>query len=211
MKKGFDFWLLWVGWLLSGVLLMVLLSGCNTPRKVKYNTSDSIQINSERNEKVVLESYASVDTTKKQDVEINYFKIEFYPPAQDDKPATIPAKDTIPEALSGNIVGDLEKLTNNTGAIKSLEGYTVKAKSEQSGVTAEANIAEAYASDNTNVGVTSSESLSEQPAPDPYRWRYILGIIILAGAGAYFIFRKSKFIFVIISFLKRIWKKVCFL
>jgi len=55
-----------------------------------------------------------------------------------------------------------------------------------------------------NTDITKSEKIIEQPAPDPYRWRYIFGIvvsIILLGIVAYFVFRKTKIVILIITFL----------
>jgi amino acid transporter len=52
------------------------------------------------------------------------------------------------------------------------------------------------------------EKESEQPAPDPYRWRYILGIVISVisvGFVAYYGLRKTKVVNSIITFLKNIF------
>ncbi|MDR0429231.1 MAG: hypothetical protein LBH58_01975, partial [Tannerellaceae bacterium] len=47
---------------------------------------------------------------------------------------------------------------------------------------------------------------TEQPAADPYKWRYIFGILILIiviGVVGYFILRKNKIFISVISFFKR--------
>jgi hypothetical protein len=196
-------------YLILALLTIYLFSGCSTPRKVKYNASDSIKISSEQSETVVSESYVLVDTTKKRGIEINYFKIEFYPEdstGQDSTPDT-----ELPEAISDIAgVNPRPKPPNQSrkGAIKSIEGYTVKDVSEAAGVTAEVSNTEASAAANTDAKIITSGSLSEQPAPDPYRWRYILGIIIsiiLLSVGLYFILRKTKPIISLISFVKKLF------
>jgi hypothetical protein len=201
-------------YLFYALLMIYLFSGCRTSRNVEYNASDSIKISSEQSETVVSESYLFVDTTKKRGIEINYFKIEFYPEdstGQDSTPDTELSEGTsdivgVNPSKKPPVKGG--KGTIKSGPIKSIEGYTVKDVSEAAGVTAEVSKTEASATANTNTKINTSESLSEQPAPDPYRWRYILGIIIsivLAVVGAYFIFRKSKPIISLISFVKKLF------
>jgi uncharacterized membrane protein YkgB len=56
-----------------------------------------------------------------------------------------------------------------------------------------------------NEDINKQIDIKEQPAADPYRWRYIFGIVIviaLLAVGIYFTSRKSKFVSSIISFLK---------
>ncbi|MDR1563108.1 MAG: hypothetical protein LBS54_08545 [Dysgonamonadaceae bacterium] len=59
-----------------------------------------------------------------------------------------------------------------------------------------------------SIKINTSESLSEQPAPNPYRWRYILGIIIsivLFVVGMYFTLWRTKPIISLISFVKKLF------
>jgi cobalamin biosynthesis Mg chelatase CobN len=189
-------------------LCVLLFSGCRTPQKIMSNTKEAITSNEKQNEATSSETYNLADTTKKQDVEINYFKIEYYPPGP-DKPETIPDNSILPENLLSNTGNkNPNKPPNAKGAIKSIEGYTVKAKSEQSGVNESKKNAQVNRNAEKNEDVNRQAEIKEQPAADPYRWRYILGIVIvvaLAGAAVYFGFRKSKFVVSIVSFLKNLF------
>jgi hypothetical protein len=184
-------------------------SGCHTPKKIVSSTAEIVTGNEKQNEATGSETYNFADTTKKQDVEINWFKIEFYPPGPDDKPDTIPNNPASLENSLGNIGGsNPKKPPNDKGAIKSIEGYTVKVKSEQSGVNESKENTQVNRSVEKNGEINRQTEIKEQPAPDPYRWRYILAIIvsvILAGIGAFFALRKNKLIITLISFVKKLF------
>jgi hypothetical protein len=184
-------------------------SGCHTPKKIVSNTAETVTSNETQNEATSSEIYNFADTTKKQDVEINYFKIEFYPPSPDDKPDTIPDNSIFSENLLGNIGNsNPKKPPDNKGAIKSIEGYTAKAKGEQSGVSESKKNTQTNRNAEKNEGVNRKTEIKEQPAPDPYRWRYILGIciaVVLTGTGLYFGFRKTKIVKAVVTFFKKIF------
>ncbi|MDR1459387.1 MAG: OPT/YSL family transporter [Bacteroidales bacterium] len=191
-------------------LCLLLFSGCRTPQKITNRLAESVTGNERQNEATSSETYNFADTTKKSDVEVNYFKIEFYPPAgPEDKADMIPDNSTLPEALSSNTGSkNPSKPPDNKGAIKSIEGYTVKAKSEQSGVNESKENTQVNRNAEKSEDINRQAETVEQPAPDPYRWRYILGIVIvviLATVGVYFGFRKSKIVVSIISFLKNLF------
>jgi hypothetical protein len=189
--------------------VLFFASGCHTPKKIVSSTAESVISNEKQNEATNSETYNFADTTKKQDVEINYFKIEFYPPRPDDRPDTIPDNPTFPENMLGNIGGsNPNKPPNNKGAIKSIEGYKVKAKSEQSGVNESKENTQVNRNAEKNEDINRQTEIKEQPAPDPYRWRYIFAIIvsvILAGVGAYFALGKTKLITDLVSFVKKLF------
>jgi hypothetical protein len=195
--------------ILFGCSCILLFAGCRTPQKIVSNTKEAITSNEKQNEATSSEIYNFADTTKKQGVEINYFKIEFYPPGPDDKPDTIPDKPAFPENLLGNIGGsNPKKPPNNKGAIKSIEGYTVKAKSEQSGIAEEKSNTVTNKEAEINADITRAAEVTEQPAPNLHRWRYILGICIvvaLAGTGLYFGLRKTKAVKAIVTFFKKLF------
>jgi hypothetical protein len=190
-------------------LCVLLLTGCRTPKKLTSHTMETVTSNEKQNETTSSETYNFVDTTKKQDVEINYVKVEFYPPSPNDKPGTIPDDSTLPENLSSNIVSsNPDKPPNNKGAIKSIEVYTVKSKGEQSGINESKENTQVNRNAEKNEDINRQAEITEQPAPDPYRWRYILAIIIaviVAGTGLYLGLRKTKWIAVIISFMKKLF------
>jgi hypothetical protein len=167
--------------------VLLFVSACRTPQKTVSRMVETVISAEMQNEAARSETYNFTDTTKKQDVEINYFKIEFYPP--DDKTDTMPDNSSFPDK----------------GAIKSIEGYTVKAKSEQSGVNESKEKAQVTRNTEKNGDINRHVEIREQPAPDPYRWRYILAIIILVGGGAYFALRKTKLITTPVSFVKKLF------
>jgi hypothetical protein len=190
--------------------VLFFASGCHTPKNLVSNTKENITTNEKQNEATSSETYNFADTTKKQDVEINYFKIEFYPPAgpDDNEPEAIPDNSILPEGVKSNAGNTNPNKPPNKGAIKSIEGYTIKAKSEKSGVNESKENTQVNKNAEKNEGINRQAEIKEQPAPDPYRWRYILAIIvsvILAGVGAYFALRKTKLITALISFVKKLF------
>ncbi|MDR0420283.1 MAG: hypothetical protein LBH30_02355 [Prevotellaceae bacterium] len=189
--------------------VLFVVSGCHTSKKIVSSTAETITSSETQYESTSSETYNFADKTKKQDIEINYFKIEFYPPGPDDNPDTITNNSTFPENLLSNIgSSNPNKPPNNKGSIKSIEGYIVKEKIEQSGVNESTEIAQVNRNTEKNEDINRQDEIKEQPAPDPYRWRYILAIIvlvILAGIGAYLALWKTKPIIALISFVKKLF------
>ncbi|MDR0602763.1 MAG: hypothetical protein LBG80_00490 [Bacteroidales bacterium] len=178
------------------ICFCVLFAGCNSPKKIVSSTTENIKTSEKQNEVSSTESYSFVDTTKKDNVEINYYKIEFYPP--DMIPDTTPEPD--------NVFNSVTKSPN--AAVKSIESYTVKTNTQQSGVNEEKSNTTTNKDLETNTDISQSETITEQPAADPYRWRYIFGIIVtsvLLIIIAYFGLRKTKFISCAITFLKKMF------
>jgi hypothetical protein len=193
------------------ICLCFLFAGCHTPKKIAGSTTENIKSNEKQNEATSSEIYSFADTTKKSGFEINYFKIGFYPPAgQDDNPNPIPDNFILPEGLSGNEGRNpiIKPPNAKQGGIKSIEGYTIKAKSEESGINESQKNSTVNRYEEKNDDINRQAETKEQPAADPYRWRYILGIVIviaLAAAAVYFGFRKSKIVVSVISFLKNLF------
>ncbi|KAA6303108.1 MAG: hypothetical protein EZS26_000711 [Candidatus Ordinivivax streblomastigis] len=185
---------------------LLFLCGCHTPKKLVSNTKENITTNEKQNEVTSSETYNFADTTKKSDVEVNYFKIEFYPPAVPDEEANAPPNNSIlPEGVKSNVGNTNRSKPPNQGAIKSIEGYTIKAKSEEAGINESQESSTVNRNEEKNEDINKQVDIKEQPAADPYRWRYIFGIVIivaLLAVGIYFVFRKSKFVISVMSFLK---------
>ncbi|MDR1584835.1 MAG: hypothetical protein LBS07_01500 [Prevotellaceae bacterium] len=158
---------------------VLLFTSCRIPQKLTTShTTEAIISNEKQNETTSREIYNFADTTKKQGVEINYFKIEFYP---QDGPSHQDTTDNIvlPDAILSNIgSSNPDKPPNNKGAIKSIEGYTVTAKSEQSGVNESKKNTQVNKNAEKNEDINRQAEITEQPAPDPYRRRYNILIII---------------------------------
>ena len=192
------------------VCILIFATGCHTPKKIVRNTTENIKISEQHNAVTTTETYSFVDTTKKSGVEINYYKIEFYPPAGPSEPdGTIPDNIAFPEGININAAGGNQRSKPpNVGAIKSIEGYTVKATDEQTGIAEEKSNTTENKEAEINTDITRAAEVTEQLAPDPYRWRYILGIcivVVLAGTGLYFGLRKTKVVKAVITFFKKIF------
>ena len=181
-------------------LLAFLIAGCASPRKLASKTKEKTNIEEKRTETTAGEIFHRVDTTKTEGVEITYTKIEFYPP-EPDKQETKP--DTTATGGPSNPVADTPKNrtkepkekrppdTGKRGAIKSIESYTMKQKSEAAGVTQPEQKEEATKTEEVNTDSDTETDVTEEPAADPYRWRYIFGILLLL-AVAFFFLRKTK-------------------
>lgn len=182
------------------------MHACSAPKKVASSVTETAAISEKQTEQSSNEIYAFVDTTQKENLEITYVKLEFYPPAgpaeQEAPPAAGPY--FYPDFYAGNIA---EK-PPATGAIKSIERYTVKAKREQSGVSESAESTSVNRMEEKTEHISREAEVSEQPAADPYRWRYIFWIIVLVIAvAAYVTLRKTGIVGVVASFFASIFKK----
>lgn len=191
-------------------LLLCLLMGCSTPRKLAANTKEAGKVEEVRSETSAGDILQYVDTTKREGVEITYTKIEFYPPDV-SKPIITPASEPEPKQEPANLEDKKVEPTpkkkqppNEQGAIKSIEQYTVKHDTEDRGISASV---ESIASEKEEEIITDSSletNFTEETAEDPYKWRYILGIILaitVIGVAGYFTIRKSK----VATFIKRLF------
>lgn len=184
--------------------------GCSTPRKLAANTKEAGKVEEVRSETSAGDILQYVDTTKREGVEITYTKIEFYPPDV-SKPIITPASEPEPKQEPANLEDKKVEPTpkkkqppNEQGAIKSIEQYTVKHDTEDRGISASV---ESIASEKEEEIITDSSletNFTEETAEDPYKWRYILGIILaitVIGVAGYFTIRKSK----VATFIKRLF------
>lgn len=163
-------------------------------------TKEKTNVEEKRTETTAGEIFHRVDTTKTEGVEITYTKIEFFPPEPDNQ-ETKP--DTTATGGPSNPVADTPKNrtkepkekrppdTGKRGAIKSIESYTMKQKSEAAVVTQTEQKEEATMTEEVNTDSDTETDVTEEPAADPYRWRYIFGILLLL-AVAFFFLRKAK-------------------
>lgn len=170
------------------LLLAVLLFGCSTPRKLAGSTKETAKTEEKRDETTAAEFRRTVDSTKTEGVEVTYTKIEFFPPEPD-------TRQTKPDAMQAggpsNPAADTPKNrpkepkekqppdTGRQGAIKSIETFTVKQKAEATGVTQEEQKTETTKTEEVNTDTDKETDITEKPAADPYRWRYIFGILVL--------------------------------
>lgn len=194
------------------LLLSVLLAGCSTPRKLAGSTKETAKTEEKRDETAAAEFRRTVDSTKTEGVEVTYTKIEFFPP----EPDTLPVKQsTTKTGGPSNPVADTpknrpkepkEKQPPDTGrqAIKSIETFTVKQKAEATGVTQEEQKTETTKTEEVNTDTDKETDITEKPAADPYRWRYIFGILILLAVGI-ILLRKTKVFTAVVGFFRKLF------
>ena len=189
------------------VLLSICLLGflgCSSPKNLTSNTKQKGNTEERRNEITAGEIHTLIDSTKTDGLEVKYFKVEFYPPEkQPEGPGPQPKE----ESQKGSVntgPRQRDKKPPDKGAIKSIEGFIINSSSKEKGVTESHEI---NASEKEEEIITDSSletNLTEETAEDPYKWRYILGIIIaitVIGVAGYFIIRKSK----VATFIKKLF------
>lgn len=191
-------------------LLVGFLTGCSTPRKLIASKEEKTKVDQATKETNTGTSSTFVDTTKTNGVEITYTKIEYYPPEVNKEPEpegqVTPGKTPRPEGTASKEPTQAKKQPPNKGAIKSIEQLTVKQNSEEKGVSQNQEANASAKEETTTTDTDKKEVNTEQPAADPYRWRYILAILIIvivAGTVVYFWFRKTKVGITVTSFIKK--------
>ena len=196
------------------LLLAVLLFSCSTPRKLAGSAKETAKTEEKRDETTAAEFRRIVDSTKTEGVEVTYTKIEFFPPESDTLPAN---KDTTKAGGQTKPVANTQKNRpkepkekqppderSKQGAIKSIETYTVKQKTEATGVTHEEQKTETAKTEEVNTDTDKKTYITEKPAADPYRWRYIFGILVLL-AVAFFFLRKTKVFTAVTAFFRKLF------
>lgn len=192
-------------------LLLCLLVGCSTPRKLAGSTIEAGKVVEVRSETSAGDILQYVDTTKCGGVEITYTKIEFYPPDA-SKPIITPASEPEPKQEPANLEDKKVEPTpkkqqppNEQGAIKSIEQYTVKHDTEDRGISASVESIATEKNEAINTEFEKEEAITEEPAADPYRWRYILAIIVILVVVGYFCLRKTNLFLRVASFFKKLF------
>ena len=195
------------------LLLSVLLAGCSTPRKLAGSTKETAKTEEKRDETTAAEFRRTVDSTKTEGVEVTYTKIEFFPPEPDTllvKQSTTktggPSK-TVAGTPKNRPKEPKEKQppdTGRQGAIKSIETFTVKQKAEATGVTQEEQKTETTKTEEVNTDTDKETDITEKPAADPYRWRYIFGILVLLVV-VFFFLRKTKVFTAVVGFFRKLF------
>ncbi len=178
------------------------------------STKETAKTEEKRNETTAAEFRRTVDNTKTEGVEVTYTKIEFFPAE-----TRYPAGKAGHYAQAGgpsNPVADTPKNrpkepkekqppdTGRQGAIKSIETFTVKQKAEATGVTQEEQKTETTKTEEVNTDTDKETDITEKPAADPYRWRYIFGILVLL-AVAFFFLRKTKVFTAVAAFFRKLF------
>lgn len=191
--------------------ILVLLSiclfgflGCSSPKNLTSSTKETGTTEEKRSETTAGEIHTLIDSSKTAGLDIKYFKIEFYPP--EEKPAG-PGPEPEKEPIQGNVNNEPKPTTKkppDTGAIKSIEGFVISSTSEEKGIAETHETNASQKEEEINTDNTLETDITEDVAEDPYKWRYILGIliaIVVIGIAGYFLLRKSK----IATFIKKLF------
>ena len=195
-------------------LLVGFLTGCSTPRKLIASKEEKTKVDQATKETNTGTSSTFVDTTKTDGVEITYTKVEYYPPetnresTPEPEGQVTPGKTNRPEGNRSKEPTPAKKQPPNKGPIKSIEQLTIKQNSEEKGVSQSQEANASAKEEVTTTDTDKKEANTEQPAADPYRWRYILAIlviVIVAGTVVYFWLRKTKVGITVTSFIKKIF------
>ena len=172
-------------YLLIAGLLLTSCAAMKTAKKVDTQVKEDVDSTAIHDERIK----SVIDTTKVSSTKVKITKIEFYDPARNqkehhperskvDKEETIDDDDT-PVHDQPVDVPDLVK--KNLPNVKSIEITEIENDTKDSGVTEH----ETAVSDSSSVASTRDENTKtdEKNKPvDPYKWRWIFGILIVVGA-----------------------------
>lgn len=189
-------------------LLVGFLTGCSTPRKLIASKEEKTKVDQATKETNTGTSSTFVDTTKTDGVEITYTKVEYYPPETNREPTPEPegqvtsGKTNRPEGSRSKEPTPAKKQPPNKGPIKSIEQLTIKQNSEDKGVSQSQEANTSAKEEATTTDTDKKEANTEQPAADPYRWRYILAILIIVIVAGFWL-KKTKVGKAVISFIKK--------
>jgi hypothetical protein len=169
-----------------GVIAVCLTSCARKAVQTEFKQAAIIQ-DSTTEEKVVK---ISIDTSSSEDVEITYTKVEYYPPGehevaiQEQNPYIIHTTGGASDQSSAGRASVQRGLQP-----KSVETYTIKKTSKKNKITKVDSSSKRDVVAVTQTAVEFKEV--KKPAKDPYRWRYIFYLSLLASVvGGYFYFAK---------------------
>ena len=191
--------------IVAPVLGLVLLASCGTARKVQQ-TKQEVRIDSTATTKETnVKTDKFVDTTRTQHGKVTITEIEFYPPTPGIAVDTTGAADSSkPERASKPLPGNpanvnLQDVGNIKGAVKSIKQTVIESDVEEKGESEESSESKETESA-ANVGRNETNvQQSQEPSPDPYRWRYIFYISLIAVAVLLYLKRTP-----IINWIKKI-------
>jgi septal ring-binding cell division protein DamX len=163
---------------------ITLLFSCGTAKKKSLQQTSSSETFAVNTDTQSAKTEKFVDTTKTENGKITITEIEFYPPVSRNN-------DTANRTPIMNVGGvDIANVGNiKNAAIKSIKQTAIESAVEQRGESKESN--ESEESKQEAVVSYSTQKTDEiiVPAPDPYRWRYIFGIILLLAIGLLYLKR----------------------
>ncbi|MCM1168775.1 MAG: hypothetical protein NC324_02450 [Bacteroides sp.] len=187
-------------------VLALLLTSCGTAKKVRRNVEDSRLHGVSMTQETTERFNRSVDTTELQNGRITITEIEFFEPDVIDAPAPggkyadafRRADSAFWEsynrkrkggtktngALQGACRSNGGGVGVNLSGIKSIRQKVIETNVEKRGVSGETfECGEASSAEIVDAGETNVQE-SQEPTPDPYRWRYIFGIVLVVAVIA---------------------------
>ena len=185
------------------VWVLALLVSCGTARKVQ-KTQQEVRIDSTATTKETnVKTDKFVDTTRTQHGKVTITEIEFYPPTPGIAVDTTGAADSSrPERASKPLPGNPANVNLQDvikGAVKSIKQTVIESDVEEKGENKESSESKETESA-ANVGRNETNvQQSQEPTPDPYRWRYIFYISLIAVAVLLYLKRTP-----IINWIKKI-------
>lgn len=192
--------------IIVSVLGLALLVSCGAARKVQQ-TKHEVHIDSTAIEKEVnAKTEKFVDTTRTQHGKVTITEIDFYPPLPDkanDVGAAVDNDKRIDTASKGTqsypANADLHNVGNIKGAVKSIKQTVIESNVEEKGESKESSESkESESAANVGRNETNVQE-SQEPTPDPYRWRYIFYLSLIAVAVLLYLKRTP-----IINWIKKI-------
>lgn len=158
------------------LLALTLLASCASTRKASRDVKETVLDSTSTNAAVSEKTNKTIDTTRTQTGEIIITEIEFFPPGDADNGDSTGFQ----VGNAGNILADVnlsDGRVKNAGAVKRIKQTLIKTKDERKGTSNE-NTEKAETKSNANVKRRDlDEHKFSEPAPDPYRWRYIAFIV----------------------------------
>ena len=174
---------------------ILLFSACSTPKKLVSSSKEKATISEVTTEKKAGQSSFFTDTTKSAICEIIYTKIEYFPPGPALEAGGLPAYEK-------------PKHPPDNSIIKSIETLTLKQKQEAKGVSEQKQDTTSAKATSINNQLTKDEKSETEPTADPYKYRYILGILIVGFiiiTVGYLALRKTKLFTSVLSFIRNIF------
>lgn len=160
------------------LLLIVLVSSCGI-RKKMVSSNAVIEQKTKVETSLTDRIKILVDTTKSDELEVTYSKTEYYPRVHPSE---------ISDSTQKNVSPD-----QTLPAIKSVETFTVREKTEKKGIAAvEQNTAQKTAQTDTT-RIVQQETATREPGKDPKRFRYIFWTVflIVISAAVFFLVKKK--------------------
>lgn len=162
--------------LFFALVIMISLSGCKSLQKTTatVNSIETVKSDEAKTASIM------IDTTKKSNNKIEIVKLEFYPQdsTHQGKSDSLSPGKTTPSVTIGN-----KKFPGN---IKSATVTTITSNNEQKGITA----VDSSLNRKVDRKADIKTQTTTEPGKDPYRWRWIFGIIVVIGGASYFIYNK---------------------